>query len=70
MLRRIFPPNTIDTLLLQNGYGTTDVMSMEQYGKYESEVELKLMDAESERKMIDQRFSHEEVFSELRLCRP
>ncbi len=52
--------------LTKNGYGAMVVMSMERYSEYENEVELRLQEAELEREMTDQRFTHEEVFSELR----
>lgn len=52
--------------LTKNGYGAMVVMSMERYSEYENEVELRLQEAELEREMADQRFTHEEVFSELR----
>jgi prevent-host-death family protein len=52
--------------LTKNGYGTMVVMSMERFSKYENEVELSLKEAELEREMTNQRFTHEEVFSQLR----
>ena len=52
--------------LTKNGYGAMVVMSMERYSEYENEVELRLQEAELERKMTDKRYTHDEVFSELR----
>lgn len=52
--------------LTKNGYGAMVVMSLERYSEYENEVELRLQEADLEREMTDQRYTHEEVFSELR----
>jgi prevent-host-death family protein len=54
--------------LTKNGYGSMVVMSMEAYEEkhFESEVYLKLKEAEFEAKMTGKRLSHEEVFSGLR----
>ena len=54
--------------LTKNGYGNMVVMSMEAYEEkqFESEIYLKLKEAELEAKMADKRLSHEEVFSGLR----
>lgn len=54
--------------LTRNGYGDMVVMSMEAYERklFESEIYFKLKEAELEAKSTDKRFSHEEVFSDLR----
>ena len=54
--------------LTKNGYGDMVVMSMEAYERklFESEIYFKLKEAELEAKSTDKRFSHEEVFNELR----
>ncbi len=54
--------------LTKNGYGDMVVMSFESYEKlqFESEIYFKLKEAELEAKQTNQRFSHKEVFSELR----
>ena len=54
--------------LTKNGYGDMVVMSMEAYEEkqFESEIYLKLKEAELEAKATDKRLSHEEVFSGLR----
>ena len=54
--------------LTKNGYGDMVVMSMEMYERklFESEVYLKLREAELEAKSTDKRFSHKEVFDELK----
>ncbi|NMA25798.1 MAG: type II toxin-antitoxin system Phd/YefM family antitoxin [Clostridiales bacterium] len=54
--------------LTKNGYGDMVVMSMEAYERhqFDSEVYLKLKEAEIEASSTDKRFSHEEVFGDLR----
>jgi len=54
--------------LTKNGYGDMVVMSMSAYEakQFESEIYLKLKEAELEAKSTDKRLSHEEVFSGLR----
>ncbi len=54
--------------LTKNGYGDMVVMSIEAYEKkkFESEVYFKLKEAELEASSTDIRYSHDEVFSELR----
>jgi prevent-host-death family protein len=54
--------------LTKNGYGDMVVMSMEAYEDtlFESEMYYKLKEAEAEAKSTKRRFSHDEVFSELR----
>lgn len=54
--------------LTKNGYGDMVVMSMEAYEQkmFESEVYFKLKEAELEAKTTDKRYSHKEVFDELR----
>ncbi len=54
--------------LTKNGYGDMVVMSMEMYERkrFESEVYFKLREAELEAKSTDKRFSHKEVFDELK----
>ncbi len=54
--------------LTKNGYGNMVVMSMEAYERYqfESEVYFKLKEAELEARTTDKRYSHKEVFDELR----
>lgn len=54
--------------LTKNGYGDMVVMSIEAYERklFESEVYFKLKEAELEAKSTDKRYTHEEVFSELR----
>lgn len=54
--------------LTKNGHGDMVVMSIEAYESklFESEIYFKLKEAELEAKSTAKRFSHEEVFTELR----
>jgi prevent-host-death family protein len=54
--------------LTKNGYGDMVVMSIEAYERklFESEVYLKLKEAEVEAKTNDKRYFHKEVFSDLK----
>ena len=54
--------------LTKHGYGDMVVMSMEAYENklFESEIFFKLKEAELEANSTDKRYSHEEVFSDLR----
>ena len=54
--------------LTKNGYGDMVVMSIEAFERrrFESEVYLKLKEAEFEAKSTDKRYSHNEVFDDLR----
>lgn len=54
--------------LTKNGYGDMVVMSIEAYERklLENEIHVKLKDAEAEAKSTDFRYTHEEVFSQLR----
>ena len=54
--------------LTKNGYGDMVVMSIEAYEekKFESEIYFKLKKAELEAKSTSKRYSHDEVFSDLR----
>lgn len=54
--------------LTKNGYGDMVVMSIETYERklFESDIYFKLKEAELEAKSTDIRYSHEEVFSDLR----
>ena len=54
--------------LTKNGYSDMVVMSIEAYEKklFESEIYFKLKEAELEANSRDKRYSHEEVFSDLR----
>ncbi len=54
--------------LTKNGYGDMVVMSMEAFERhqFDSEIYIKLKEAEFEAKTTGKRFSHDEVFSSLR----
>lgn len=54
--------------LTKNGYGDMVVMSIEAYEcrLFESEIYFKLKEADLEAKSTDARYSHEEIFSDLR----
>lgn len=54
--------------LTKNGYGDMVVMSIEAYEekKFGNEIYFKLKEAELEAKSTNKRYSHNEVFSDLR----
>jgi len=54
--------------LTKNGYGDMVVMSMEAFERhqFQSEVYFKLKEAELEAKTTNKRYSHKDVFDELR----
>ena len=67
-ISRIVHETAEPVFLTKNGYGNMVVMSMEVYERhqFESEVYLKLKEAELEAKITNKRYSHKEVFDELR----
>ncbi|MBM7854246.1 prevent-host-death family protein [Desulfohalotomaculum tongense] len=67
-ISRIVHETKEPVFLTKNGYGDMVVMSIETYERklFESEIYFKLKEAELEAKSTDKRFSHEEVFNELR----
>lgn len=67
-ISRIVHVTSEPVFLTENGYGDMVVMSMEAYERkqFESEIYLKLKEAEIEAHSTDIRYSHEEVFSDLR----
>lgn len=52
--------------LTKNGYGTMVVLSLEAYSKLTESVELALDMADKVAEEDDRRYSHDEVFSNLR----
>jgi prevent-host-death family protein len=54
--------------LTKNGYGDMVVMSIEAYENklFESEIYIKLKEAEKEARSTNVRYGHNEVFSDLR----
>jgi prevent-host-death family protein len=67
-ISRIVHETEEPVFLTKNGYGDMVVMSMEAYERklFESEIYFKLKEAELQAKFTDKRFSHEEVFNDLR----
>lgn len=67
-ISRIVHETAEPIFLTKNGYGDMVVMSMEAYERHQfkSEVYFKLKEAELEAKTTDKRYSHKEVFDELR----
>lgn len=65
MVHKISEP----VFLTKNGYGDMVVMSIEAYERkqFESEIFFKLKEAQIEAESTDVRYSHEEVFSDLKL---
>ncbi|RLD31983.1 MAG: type II toxin-antitoxin system Phd/YefM family antitoxin [Bacteroidetes bacterium] len=67
-ISKIVHETTEPVFLTKNGYGDMVVMSIEAYEekKFESEIYFKLKEAELEAKSTNKRYSHDEVFSDLR----
>ena len=67
-ISRIVHETEEPVFLTKNGYGDMVVMSIEMYERklFETEVYLKLKEAELEAKSTGKRFTHQEVFAELR----
>ncbi|MBU7007192.1 type II toxin-antitoxin system Phd/YefM family antitoxin [Phosphitispora fastidiosa] len=55
--------------LTKNGYGDMVVLSIEAYERklFKDEVHFKLKEAELEAKSTEKRYTHEEVFSQLKV---
>lgn len=67
-ISRIVHENREPVFLTKNGHGDLVVMSIEQYEnmQYDNEIYAKLKEAELESKQTDVRYSHSEVFGEIR----
>lgn len=67
-ISRVVHETAEPVFLTKNGYGDMVVMSIEAYERkqFESEVYIKLKEAELEAKSTDVRYSHEEVIADLR----
>lgn len=67
-ISRIVHETAEPVFLTKNGYGDMVVMSIEAYERklFECEVYFKLKEAELEARSTDKRYTHEEVFSDLR----
>jgi len=68
-ISRVVHETSEPVFLTKNGYGDMVVMSIEAYERklFETEIYFKLKEAELEAKSTNKRFSHEEVFSDLRV---
>ncbi len=67
-ISRIVHETSEPVFLTKNGYGDMVVMSIEAYERklFESEIYFKLKEAELEAKSTDVRYSHKEIFLDLR----
>ena len=67
-ISRLVRESSEPVFLTKNGHGDMVVMSIEAYEEknFESEIYIKLREAELEAGSTDKRLSHEEVFSGLR----
>lgn len=67
-ISRIVHETSEPVFLTKNGYGDMVVMSIEVYERklFENEIYYKLKEAELEAKSTDVRYTHEEIFSDLR----
>lgn len=67
-ISRVVHETAEPVFLTKNGYGDMVVMSIEAYERkqFESEIYIKLKEAELVAKSTDVRHSHEEVFADLR----
>lgn len=52
--------------LTKNGYGSMVVLSLERYAELTDEIEMKLDEADKEADSTDIRYTHDEVFSNVR----
>lgn len=67
-ISRVVHETAEPVFLTKNGYGDMVVMSMETFERhqFQSEVFFKLKEAELEAKTTSKRYSHKDVFDELR----
>ncbi|MDA3940058.1 MAG: type II toxin-antitoxin system Phd/YefM family antitoxin [Spirochaetia bacterium] len=67
-ISKIVHASSEPVFLTKNGYGDMVVMSIEAYENklFKSEIYLKLKEAELEAKFTKKRYTHNEVFSDLR----
>lgn len=68
-ISRVVHETAEPVFLTKNGYGDMVVMSMEAFERhqFENEVYFKLKEAELEAQITNKRYSHKEVFDELRV---
>ena len=52
--------------LTKNGYGSMVVLSLEEYARLTDSIEMKLDEADRQAALIEERLSHETVFSNVR----
>ncbi len=52
--------------LTKNGYGSMVVMSLEKYAKLTDDIEIKLDEADNEAEFTDKRYTHDEIFSNIK----
>lgn len=52
--------------LTKNGYGSMVVMSLEAFADLTNDVEMKLDEADKQAALDDTRYSHDDVFEQLR----
>ena len=69
-ISRIVHESREPVFLTKNGYGDMVVMSIKEYERwqFEQEITVKLLEAEKEARSSTERYSHEEVFDNLREC--
>ncbi len=67
-ISRIVHETAEPVFLTKNGHGDMVVMSIEAYERnlFETEIYLKLKEAELQAKSTDKRYSHKEVFEDLK----
>jgi len=67
-ISRIVHESGEPVFLTKNGYGDMVVMSIKEYERrqFEQEIIIKLLEAEKEARSSTERYSHEEVFDNLR----
>lgn len=52
--------------LTKNGYGSMVVMSLEKYSQLTDDIEIKLDEADKEAEFTNKRYTHDEIFSNIR----
>lgn len=52
--------------LTKNGYGSMVVMSLEKYSRLTDDIEIKLDEADKEAEFTNKRYTHDEIFSNMR----
>ena len=67
-ISKLVNDNNETIFLTKNGYGNMVVMSIKEYRRltFENEIKVKLLEASKVAKKSKERYSHEEVFKQLR----